>query len=326
MYRHTHRLPQADNADERLASSLLPVHTEINLLARLVVLMSLTEAQALWQIIANENRDRSGIDNKACSIQSANEEAEQQLLNKYFNAESWSAPHSVTLICYGLSVQVDPSKAPTTPKAIVWLREKRAFLKRVMGAVTARFANKTGNGYGCFVTFYSFIFTHSFVDALVSGGVAGEDEDTKFFYFCHGDPLVLFMWHHWDRGRAVPAHCTTLLDDEASFDIGASGTAHAAKSPKRDRFPTSPKASAIEKILLANSETMKTIRDHICSPPASVVSVSPSVTLQELLSELRSYDEAKKFLPECHHAQIDECIHKIGLQMIALRKRDAYGA
>ena len=57
MYRHGHRLQHQDgNADEKLAPSLLPVHTDINVLARLVVLMTLTEAQTLWQIIANESK------------------------------------------------------------------------------------------------------------------------------------------------------------------------------------------------------------------------------------------------------------------------------
>jgi hypothetical protein len=156
---------------------------------------------------------------------------------------------------------------------------------------------------------------------LFSGGVGGEDEDTKFFTFCHGDPLVLFMWHHWDRGRAVPAHCTTLLDEDASLDIGASGAAHnAGKSPKRDKLPASPKPSALEKILMDNGQTMKSIRDHLCSPPASVTS-KVSVTLQDLLAELRSYSDAKKMLPESHHADIDKCIHDIGLEMVALRNK-----
>jgi hypothetical protein len=55
-------------------------------------------------------------------------------------------------------------------------------------------------------------------------GVGGTDADTKFWKYCRGDLLVMFMWLHWGRGHNVPAHCSALLDDGCRLDVGAGGT------------------------------------------------------------------------------------------------------
>ena len=170
----------------------------------------------MWQNIANEDRTRLAVDDKNATRAATNDHLETELLDKYFNNTAYTAPHAVNLAPYESQVHLDPSTAPNPPKTLHWFREQRRWAKVVMGCVQTRFARKTGGG---------------------EMGVDGADADTAFFVYCRGDILVMFLWLHWGRGCNVPAHCTTLLEDQSSLDIGAS------KSGTFDHasFDTSPR-------------------------------------------------------------------------------------
>ena len=179
----------------------LPSHADINALARLIVLMSDPQAQPMWHTIANEDRSRAGIDNPAASMVAVNEKIELQLLDTFFNHSDYKAPHSVNLSPYSPQVHVDPTQPPFPPKTLLWFRDQRRWVKVVMASIQSRFTRKTGSG---------------------EMGCDGADADTQFHKYCRGDLLIMFMWLHWQRGTAVPAHCTSLLDADQRLDLGGS--------------------------------------------------------------------------------------------------------
>lgn len=157
----------------------------------------------MWHIIANESRARAAIDDAASSRANVNEALEMQLLNQFFNSNHYTAPHAVNLAPYARGITIDPSLPPASLKSLVWFREQRRFLKVVMAGIQTAVVKKTGEG---------------------ELGVGGADADTKFWKYCRGDLVVMFMWLHWGRGHNVPAHCSALLDDDCILDVGAGGT------------------------------------------------------------------------------------------------------
>jgi hypothetical protein len=142
---------------------------------------------------------------------------EEELLARFFHNELWKAPTRALSVmsAYNFSVTVDPSVPPKERKSLVWFRDTKQELRRLMGgksvfnlftilhvccaACMTGFVKKTGNGHG---------------------GPAGEDADTQFYNYCHKDPLVMFMWIHWERGTNVPAHCSATLEEGHRMDIG----------------------------------------------------------------------------------------------------------
>jgi hypothetical protein len=208
--------------DGRLISiNHLPQHADINALARVIVLMSdpqvlfptLTaryittmchstcQVQQLWQVVANEDRSRAAIDDPSAKMGVVNENIEMQLLDSFLNADEYKAPNKVNLAPYSPCVQVDPTLPPRPPKTLLWFREQRRWVKVVMASIQSRFTRKTGGG---------------------EQGCDGADADTQFYKYCRGDLLIMFMWLHWERGTAVPQHCTSLLNANESLDIGGS--------------------------------------------------------------------------------------------------------
>ena len=145
---YLHQCQAAASDGDGLPRKLLPAHGDINALARVCVLMSLPEAQPMWQHIANEGRSRVHVDNPQARLVSTNEEVETQLLNKYVNCASFQAPHAVSLAPYNVQVNINPTMPPNPPKSVAWLREARADLKRIMAACTTGFVYKTGRGHG----------------------------------------------------------------------------------------------------------------------------------------------------------------------------------
>ena len=145
---YLHQIKPAASDGDGLPRKLLPAHGDINALARVCVLMSLPEAQAMWNHISNEGRGRVNIDDPRAKLVATNEEVETQLLNKYLNSPSFTAPNTVSLAPYNVQVTVDPSVPPNPPKSLAWLRDARADLRRIMAACTTGFAYKTGKGQG----------------------------------------------------------------------------------------------------------------------------------------------------------------------------------
>jgi len=104
----------------------------------------------------------------------------------------------VNLDAYGIQIKIDPTKPPKEAKTLVWMRDARATLRRLIGACKKGF-NKSGKG---------------------EQGMAAADADTLFWTFCHRDCLVMFMWIAWERGQRLPAHCSTILPEEQAVDVG----------------------------------------------------------------------------------------------------------
>ena len=116
-----------------LSQELLPTHSDINAWARLIVVMSEPSAQQVWGDLANELRTRAGSgDDRQQSLAVRNVDLETLILSEYMNNASYTAPHFVCLDPFSLSVAVDPSKVPTPPKTVNWLRETRGDLKKLM--------------------------------------------------------------------------------------------------------------------------------------------------------------------------------------------------
>jgi hypothetical protein len=162
----------------------------------------------IWQGIANEDRKRQAVDNPQAQRSVVNEGLEKQLL-EWFHSADYTAPHSVNLASYSTSVQVDPSKPPAEPKTLVWFREQRRYIRVLTACILTGFVHKTGNG---------------------EMGADGADADGRFFKYCRGDMLIMFMWLHWQRGERIPAHCNALLDSDNVVDIGAGATVSARGS------------------------------------------------------------------------------------------------
>ena len=171
--------------------------------------MPVFQAQAMWHTIANENRDRVAVDDAHSSRSNVNEEIELNLLSNFFNHKDYTAPHAVNLASYARGIIVDPSQPPAVPKSLAWFRDQRRFLKVVMGGIKSAVVHKTGDG---------------------EYGVGGTDADTRFWKYCRGDLVVMFMWLHWGRGQNVPAHCSALLAEDCILDVGVGACGASSRS------------------------------------------------------------------------------------------------
>ena len=219
----------------------LPQHGDINALARVIVLMSepmvhnpsplllfckifiiVYQVQDMWHAVANESRDREAIDSALANRKVVNEVIETSLLTNYFNSAAYTAPNTVNLSPYVIS-SLDPSKPPEQPKSLVWFREQRRFLRVCMAGIQTRVVKHTGDG---------------------EQGADGSDSDTKFWKYCRGDVLVMFMWLHWGRGFNVPSHCSAMLDEDCTLDIGLAEHPRSAGSSSRSTTVTSPSLSS----------------------------------------------------------------------------------
>jgi hypothetical protein len=160
----------------------------------------MSQAQELWHAISNESRTRQAIDDQQAARAVVNERIEMTLLTEFLNNKNYTAPHAVDLKAYHRGLQIDPSKPPEVPKSLPWFRENRRFLKVAMAGIKTAFVGKTGEG---------------------EQGTSGADVDTRFWKYCRGDIIIMFMWFHWGRGYNVPAHCSALLPSDCIMDVGA---------------------------------------------------------------------------------------------------------
>ena len=314
VFRHKAQPTEEAAGPNKLPQHLLPSHGDINALARVVVLLSFPEAQPVWNRIANESRSREAVDNPAANLVAVNEEMEMQLLNSYLNSATFTAQHSVSLAPYNVPVNVDPSIVPDPPKSLVWLRASRQMIKRIAAACSSGFVKKTGNGHG---------------------GADGADQDTQFWNFCHRDTLVMFMWLHWDRGSNVPAHCTALLADDCSFDIGAR---HSAPLPAAPSTPRSGgKGNASEARILDAIDRNATFTDRLLSylatspvasssissqgrtPDASAEELARASKMTALSQQLRALHDAKMLLPEDLQVEAAAQIREVSALLMAVR-------
>ena len=116
-----------------LSQELLPTHGDINAWARLIVVMSEPAAQQAWGDLANELRTRAASgDDVQQGLAVRNVQLETLILSEYLNNAAYTAPNFVCLDPFSLSVAVDPSKVPSPPKTVHWLRETRGEVKKIM--------------------------------------------------------------------------------------------------------------------------------------------------------------------------------------------------
>jgi hypothetical protein len=224
-----------------LPENLKPRHGEIDALARVAVLMSFPEVQPMWQEIANESRNRSALDHPDERLVEKNEAIEMVLVKNYFNNAAFTAPCQLSLAPYTTSVVIDPSKPPESPKTLAWFREQKRYLKNVMGHVLVHCVKKTGEGE------------------------SGADADTRFWKYCHGDALLMFVWLLWGRGHNVPTHCSATLQSDSILDVGArSPDCTKAQSPR-----SASKTSASTASLLGAIGKFEQVQQSILAQIAS---------------------------------------------------------
>ncbi len=136
---------------------------------------------------------------------------------------------------------MNASVPPLQPKNLVWFRDNRRYLRKVMGACQVQFVKKTGGG---------------------DHGADGADEDNRFWHYVHHDVLLMFMWLHWGRGKNVPSHCSALLAEGTSFDTGLK-TSPPVSSPSK----TNRKSGALvqEDLLSQAMSTVHSVQESIIS-------------------------------------------------------------
>jgi hypothetical protein len=248
---------KAAQAKDTLNTELLPAHSDIDAWCRLIILLVHADAQALWSAAANPSTNREAHDNPDLGLTQYTEKVEQKIMDDYFNHISFTAPHTVNLAPYAVRIQIDASKPPAQPKSVVWMRDVRQKLRRLISACTKGF-NVSGSN---------------------QQGLANVDADTRFWVFCHGDTLVMFMWLAWCRGQGLPAHCTIALPPQDQMDVGVGGR-------RLLQSPASPSKSSrmnedlqfFKRQLEAGQQQTAALLDILKSPPASASDTSSVTT------------------------------------------------
>ena len=115
-------------------------------------------------------------------------------------------PHFAVDVSLWVNVDIDVS-APYEQKPWIWVAEAMTEIKRKMTLTLKNFST--------------------------SGNLANDSNDMardlQFWCdFCHGDPVLFYIYMAWDHGRDVPAWNSTLLPADQRLDIGAGAIAAAA--------------------------------------------------------------------------------------------------
>jgi hypothetical protein len=267
--------------------------------------------QQLWQVIANEDRSRAALDDPNAKIAFVNEKVEMQLLDTFLNAEDYKAPHKVSLAAYNPSVEVDPTLPPRPPKSLQWFREQRRWVKLVMASIQTRFAKKTGGG---------------------EMGTDGADADTVFYTYCRGDLLIMFMWLHFERGTAVQAHCTALLESDARMDIGGLNkaclthylpdtTVAGTSSPRKSSSSSGSRTQHRDQQLDAAFSTLSAIAEYLSPAKTQRAGAGDTEDLKAkrvaaLASRVQSLEIAKNSVTGQLKADVQASIDKIVSEML----------
>jgi hypothetical protein len=276
---------KAARAKDTLNKELLPSHGEVDAWCRLILLLVHPNAQALWHAAANPSTNRAAHDDPSLGLTQYTEKVEQKIMDEYFNHISFTAPHAVNLSPYGVQIAIDPSKPPQQPKSVVWMRDTRQKLRRLMSACTKGF-NVSGSNLQ---------------------GVANADGDTSFWIFCHCDTLVMFMWLAWSRGHGLPAHCSAALPPSESLDIGIARSCQAPTSPQK-AGRISEEFTFLRRSIQAGQEQTAVLLDLLKSPTSasdtsslttsSIPVVAPMPCLEHALIERGLLD----FYPHMYRA------------------------
>lgn len=276
---------KAAQAKDTLNKDLLPSHGDVDAWCRLILLLVHPNAQGLWSAAANPSTNRAAHDDPDLGLTQYTEKVEQKIMDDFFNHVSFTAPHAVNLAPYAVKITIDPTKPPAQPKSVVWMRDTRQKLRRLISACTKGF-NLSGRNMQ---------------------GLANVDADTTFWVFCHGDTLVMFMWLAWSRGQGLPAHCTAALPSGESLDIGVTRPSQAPTSPQK-AGRISDEFTFLRRSIQAGQEQTAVLLDLLKSPTSASDTSSQSTSSIPLLPPLPCLEHAlierglRDFYPHMYRA------------------------
>ncbi len=173
---------------------------------RVGALMREPSLQALFHEIANPDQSRNALQpgQDLVTVKTRN----HMKFAEAFNNQSL-CPHYAVDVSLWVNVKIDVSQPPVT---WAWTRVTEAMIdiKKRMSIVMKNF---TGSG-------------------KLANDLNDIQRDLEFWNcFCHGDPVLFYVYMSWDHGRDIPAWNSALLPENQRLEIG-SAPASAAAAPQ----------------------------------------------------------------------------------------------
>ncbi len=196
-----------------VSSGFFPQVTEVQVAqCRVGALMREPSLQILFHEIANPDQSRNALQPgyDIISIKTKN----HMLFADSFNDMNL-CPHYAVDVSLWTNVIIDVTQPPFI-KPWTWVTEAMIDIKKRMSIVMKNF--------------------------MGSGKLANDlndiQRDLEFWNnFCHGDPVLFYVYMSWDHGRDIPAWNSALLPPEQRLEIGLPAT---AAQPAAPQTPTSP--------------------------------------------------------------------------------------
>lgn len=178
-------------------------------------------------------------------------------------------PHFAVDVKLWVNVEIDVS-VPPEHKPWIWVAEAMTEIKRKMSVTLRNFST--------------------------CGNLANDSNDMarnlQFWCdFCHGDPVLFYIYMAWDHGRDVPAWNSTLLPAEQRLELGAGvlpnqpSPASTSKGGKRGR-----EADAISDMVELQNQLFR----NLASNPAT--SASTATTEESGLAKLEALSKTADIL------------------------------
>ena len=187
---------------------------------RVGALMREPNLQSLFHEMANPLQTRQALEEGA-GVSAVRTRCYIDFAAAYNNSNL--CPHFAVDVSLWVNVVIDVSVPPDN-KPWIWVAEAMTEIKRKMTLTLRNFST--------------------------SGNLANDSNDMardlQFWCdFCHGDPVLFYIYMAWDHGRDIPAWNSTLLPAEQRLDLGAGAlavnqqmtpvTSSASKGSKRPR-------------------------------------------------------------------------------------------
>jgi hypothetical protein len=227
-------------------------------------------------------------------------------------------PHFAVDVKLWVNVDIDVSRPPFQ-KPWTWVAQTMTEIKRKMTIAMNRF-NASGK--------------------LVNG----QDDmprDLEFWsQFCHGDPVIFYIYMAWDHGRDIPQWNSAMLPEDQRIDIGG-GAPEVESQSQVQHNPTPPSGSGkkrgramdddlndfvelqsqLFKSIVSNPPTCSTNPEAIveCRKATKIDALSRSA--QTLRSELKAMNEDRALLqglPDHHAFDYEGCVLKMKLQLASV--------
>lgn len=153
--------------------------------------------QDLLHRMANPEQGRAAIDNPEARITAVRTQAYQEFAAQYNNHQV--DPTFKVDVALWLGLQIDVTMPPAQ-QPWTWVAETMAYLRTKVNTALVNF-NSSGKN---------------------AAGLDDVARDLEFYAdFCHGDPVLFYVYMAWDHGRNVPAWNSSLLPDDMALDLGA---------------------------------------------------------------------------------------------------------